>query len=84
LPVTHQENILLADGADEFAEGVISLLRDRGRRRALGRAARQLVEQQYSWTAASRHVEAILTTLVRRREMQPAQLNAETLSASRC
>jgi glycosyltransferase involved in cell wall biosynthesis len=83
LPVTHQENILLADDPDEFAGRVTSLLRDRSRRRALGRASRQLVEERYSWKAAARHCEAILTTLVGKTETRPAQLHMATLSASR-
>jgi len=44
------ENILLADTPNDFAESVISLLRDAKRRRQLGTAARTLVQENYSWT----------------------------------
>jgi glycosyltransferase involved in cell wall biosynthesis len=84
LPVTHQENILLADDPGEFAGQVVSLLRDRQRRRTLGAASRRLVEERYSWKAAARHCEAILTTLVGGCETRPAEVGVATLSASRC
>ena len=84
LPVTHEENILLADDPGEFAGQVISLLRDRGRRRTLGRASRRLVEDRYSWKAAARHCEAILTTVVSKHETRPADLHVARLSASGC
>jgi sugar transferase (PEP-CTERM/EpsH1 system associated) len=49
LPVRHGEDILLADTPSDFAESVISLLRDANRRRRLGNAARTLVQENYSW-----------------------------------
>ena len=50
LAVRSDENILLADTPDDFAESVISLLRDAKRRQQLGTAARRLVQENYSWT----------------------------------
>ncbi len=49
LPVRSGENILLADTPNDFAESVISLLRDPNQRQRLGTAARALVQQRYSW-----------------------------------
>ncbi|MGA7768358.1 MAG: glycosyltransferase family 4 protein [Candidatus Sulfotelmatobacter sp.] len=49
LPVRSGENILLADTPNDFAESVISLLRDPNQRQRLGSAARALVQQRYSW-----------------------------------
>ena len=43
--------ILIADGADEFAAAVVSLLRDGKRRGALGQAARARVIRDWSWEA---------------------------------
>jgi len=40
---------VIADEPGEFARAVVDLLRDAGRRRALARAARTLVEQEYDW-----------------------------------
>ncbi|HWO27807.1 MAG TPA: glycosyltransferase family 4 protein [Candidatus Acidoferrum sp.] len=50
LAVRSGENIVLADAPNDFAQAVISLLRDRGRRQQLGAAARTLVQEHYSWT----------------------------------
>jgi len=49
LPVRSGDNILLADTPDDFARSVISLLRDPRRRQQLGTAARDLVQDNYSW-----------------------------------
>ena len=50
LPVRNGENILLADQPRDFAESVISLLKDPNRRQHLGAAARTLVQKNYSWS----------------------------------
>jgi glycosyltransferase involved in cell wall biosynthesis len=50
LAVRSGENILLADTPKDFAESVISLLRDANRRQQFGTAARTLVQENYSWT----------------------------------
>jgi len=50
LAVRSGENIVLADTPNDFAQAVISLLRDPGRRQQLGTAARTLVQENYSWT----------------------------------
>lgn len=60
LAVTSGENLVLADGAEEFAAAVVSLLGDDGRRQSLGVAARTLVEDRYSWSAAVVDFEAVL------------------------
>lgn len=60
LPVTHDEDVLLADEPEEFASAVISLLADIERRRDLGKAARRLVEQKCSWNAVGAEFERIL------------------------
>lgn len=43
--------ILIADGAEEFAAAVVSLLRDGKRREALGQAARARMIREWSWEA---------------------------------
>lgn len=57
LPVTSGVHFLQADDPDEFADAVVSLIRDPGRRRTLGGAGRRLVEQRYSWTQVAREFE---------------------------
>jgi polysaccharide biosynthesis protein PslH len=49
LPVSSGENILLADTPNDFADSVVSVLRDPSRRQRLGAAARTLVQENYSW-----------------------------------
>ena len=49
IDVRDGENLVIADDARAFADSTIALLGDRSRRMALGRAARSLVERQYSW-----------------------------------
>ena len=60
LPVRHGENIIIADDPADFASQVVRLLRDPERRAKLGHAARQLVEQNYSWFSVSETFEQIL------------------------
>jgi sugar transferase (PEP-CTERM/EpsH1 system associated) len=53
LPVGHGRNILLADAPKDFAAAVTSLLRDSEKRQDLGTAARELVEQNFSWATVA-------------------------------
>ena len=58
LAVTAGEHLLVADAPPDFAAAVVSLLRDRPRRVALGQAARTLVEREYAWPAIGRQLMA--------------------------
>lgn len=49
IEVTPGEHLLVADTPAGFAETTVALLRNPDRRRALGAAARGLVEMKYSW-----------------------------------
>ena len=64
LPVTHGENIILADDPADFANRVAALLRDPRRRAELGRAARQLVEENYGWPSVAAHFDRIIDRVV--------------------
>jgi sugar transferase (PEP-CTERM/EpsH1 system associated) len=64
LPVTHGKNILIADDPREFAATVVRILRDRELAASLGRAARVLVEEHFSWKAAASQFEKILEEAV--------------------
>jgi glycosyltransferase involved in cell wall biosynthesis len=54
LPVTHGENVMLADSAVEFAAAVVSLLHERSKRERLERAARDYVVQHCSWESSTK------------------------------
>jgi glycosyltransferase involved in cell wall biosynthesis len=64
----HGEEIMLADGAAEFADTVLALLGDEARRRSLGDAARQLAEDRYSWEAVAVQFEEAYDLALRGRE----------------
>ncbi len=44
------EHLMTADSPETFAQATVTLLGDRARRHALGRAARDLVERRYAWS----------------------------------
>jgi sugar transferase (PEP-CTERM/EpsH1 system associated) len=54
LPLVPGEHYLHADDPAAFAASVVSLVRDRERRRRIGAAGRRLVEEQYGWSRAAR------------------------------
>lgn len=62
LPVTDGRDIVLADEPGVFADAVVGLLRERGRRERLAAAARQLVLDKYDWSAVAGELEAALIT----------------------
>lgn len=66
LPVTHGRDVLIADTPREFADAVISLLRDPARRVQLEQAARDLVVTHYDWSAVAGQLEEALIGAARR------------------
>jgi glycosyltransferase involved in cell wall biosynthesis len=84
LPIQDGVDISIADSPEEFSLKVCGLLRNAEERRRLGSAARQMVEQHYSWSAVAAEFNDVLrrvAPLSSAREMKlPA---AEKLSALR-
>ncbi len=64
IDVVHEDNILLADAAPDFADGLVRLLADRELGRRLGRKGRALVEDRYSWDAVTRSLEAFYRAIL--------------------
>jgi sugar transferase (PEP-CTERM/EpsH1 system associated) len=60
LPICDGGDISIADSPEEFSRKVCLLLRDPQERRRLGSAARQLVEQHYSWSSVAAEFDAVL------------------------
>lgn len=57
LPLAEGVHIRRADDPDEFAKQVITLLGDPARRQAMGRAGRELMEQQFGWRTVAHEFE---------------------------
>ena len=66
LPIVSGQHFLQADSPADFAQAVVTLLKDPDRRRTLGRAGRRLVEERYSWTQVTRQFEAHCEEVVAR------------------
>ena len=64
LPVEHGRNILLADQPEDFADNVITLLKNPLYRESLGNAARHLVEENHSWESVASDFENVLAKVV--------------------
>jgi glycosyltransferase involved in cell wall biosynthesis len=67
LPVTSGEHLVLADGAADFADAVVTLLQDAGQRRKLAEAGRALVEERFSWGRVALDFETRCRTAVEER-----------------
>lgn len=65
LPLAPGEHFVRSDDPADFAREVVSLIRDEGRREALGGAGRRLVEELYSWPRVVRDFEARCGEVVR-------------------
>jgi sugar transferase (PEP-CTERM/EpsH1 system associated) len=73
LPIRDGVDISIADSPDEFSRKICQLLRDKEERRRLGSAARQVVEQHYSWSSVAREFDDVLRRVApmsRAREMK--------------
>jgi len=54
---TNGRDIIIAEDPESFAENVIALLADRPKREILGKNARELAEQKYSWQSSAVSLE---------------------------
>ncbi len=57
------EVIAFADSAPDFAEAVVTLLRDPDRRRSMGEAGRRFVEADYRWDKIIARLQAVYNAL---------------------
>jgi glycosyltransferase involved in cell wall biosynthesis len=64
LPLVPGAHFVRADDPRDFARAILDLLRDPGRRKMLGSAGRQLVEQRHSWPQVIREFETRCEELV--------------------
>lgn len=66
LPVHPGKDIAVADDPQQFADLAVALLQDPGRRAEIGRTARKLVEQSYSWDSVVKPFESVLQSVAPR------------------
>ncbi|MBK1701768.1 TIGR03087 family PEP-CTERM/XrtA system glycosyltransferase [Thiococcus pfennigii] len=72
------EEIVVADGAEPFAEHVLALLRDPTRRREIGQKARARVVADYAWEANLRIFDELLAVRSEARVSAAVQGGAKT------
>ncbi|HZI28455.1 MAG TPA: glycosyltransferase [Gemmatimonadaceae bacterium] len=60
LPVEQSRHLMIADGADAFANAVLELLQDPGRARAMGLTAAEWVRNNYGWERAAEEFGRLL------------------------
>jgi len=64
LKVSNGKNILISDDPAEFAKKTLELLRNQGKRNSLGRAARELVESEYSWETIGKILQHVYESAI--------------------
>lgn len=69
-----QEHCIQCDGAAGFAQAVLKLLEDEDMRRRYGRAARELVLQQFTWESVGAKWERLVTEAVETGSGEPASM----------
>ncbi len=67
LPLTHGENAVIADTAEDMAARCVELLRDPGKRRRLGERARATVLNGHDWSVVAAELARICEEVVARR-----------------
>jgi len=64
LPVKDGEHVVLADGAVDFAQAVVELLRNAEARQRLETAARDFVAKNFSWDKAAEAFAVVCRKIV--------------------
>lgn len=59
IDVARGENILIADGPEEFGEKIVYLLSHEEIAKEIGARARKLIEKKYSWDVISENIHRI-------------------------
>jgi sugar transferase (PEP-CTERM/EpsH1 system associated) len=58
-------DLMVAEGADRFAEAVVTLLGDEAARERMGRGARAVMMERYSWSTRLRTLDTLIDGLAR-------------------
>lgn len=76
LPVTHDRELLIADGVDAWVRSLAALLTDDARRQQLAAAAARCAREKLAWASCLAPLDAIVTRL---KQAQPTALSVLTL-----
>jgi len=71
LHVVDGEHLLVADTPADFAERVVTLLKDQALRERLSRKARELVESQYDWSVMGERLLRVYNDLCAGNHAEP-------------
>jgi len=71
LDVTDGDNFIRADEGEAFASAILTLMNDDSMRTRIASAARQLMEERFSWSRVARQFEAICASVLDRRAERP-------------
>jgi len=85
LPVKSGEHLLIGRDINQFAEHVVTLLKDARLRREMTVRARRLVDQQYDWEIVARKMEQVFESVATHasNEGEPAFAHVGPLSSGR-
>jgi glycosyltransferase involved in cell wall biosynthesis len=64
IPVQDGENIIIGDGPEKFARGVVELMKNEVLFRRIAKKARQLMEEKYAWGKGVEVMESILEEMM--------------------
>ena len=68
LPLTHGDNVLIADSPDDMAARCIELLGDAALRKRLGERARETVLNGHDWNVVAAELASMCESAAQRRE----------------
>jgi glycosyltransferase involved in cell wall biosynthesis len=66
IPASNGENIILADNPDDFARGILDLMRNQSLYQKVQRNARRLMEEKYAWDKGTALLESVLEKMMHR------------------
>jgi len=73
IPVTHGQDVFVADGPDEFAAAAARLLKDGSARARIAESGYRRVTEEYSWHLIARRLGRVYESLLaERRTVRPA------------
>jgi glycosyltransferase involved in cell wall biosynthesis len=77
------QNLLVADNSRQFAEQVLSLLRDPAMKRRLGEEGRKTAQQYYSWETSARQLDILYQHCIGREKANPLPFASDQIEGGR-